>query len=129
MKNIGKKILFGFLLWLTVFAASFIIFPFKDSNPPLFETLISIILSAATVLYGYIYFKNDVITLKNCITTGIIWAAVNILIDLPLFSYGPMKKPLPDYFTDIGMTYLMIPVILSAFALRRGEINPEVQSK
>jgi hypothetical protein len=124
MKNTGKKILFGFLLWLTVFAASFIIFPFKDSNPPLFETLISIILSASTVMYGNIYFKNTTITLKTCVTVGLIWAAVNILIDLPLFSYGPMKKPLPDYFTDIGLTYLMIPIILSAFALRRGENNP-----
>lgn len=124
MKNIGKIILFGFLLWLTVFAASFIIFPIKQSNPPFFETLISIILSASTVLYGYLYYRKEVITLKNCIITGLIWAAVNILIDLPLFSYGPMKKSLPDYFTDIGLTYLMIPIILSAFALRRKEKSP-----
>jgi hypothetical protein len=62
--------------------------------------------------------------LKNCIITGLIWAVVNILIDLPLFSYGPMKKSLPDYFTDIGLTYSMIPIILSAFALRRKEKSP-----
>jgi len=123
MKNIGRIVLLGFLLWLTVFAASFFIFPLKESNPPLFETLISIILAASTVLYGFIYYRKEIITLKSCITLGLIWTAVNILIDLPLFSYGPMKKSLPDYFTDIGLTYLMIPVILTAFALGKEKKN------
>lgn len=119
MKNFGKIILFGFLLWLTVFAGAFIIFPLKESNPLFFETLISIILAAATVLYGNIYFRNETISLRKCITTGLTWALINILIDLPMFSFGPMKRSFAEYMTDIGLTYLMIPIILSAFALRQ----------
>ena len=89
MKRIGKIILLGFFLWLTVFVGSFFIFPFKQSNPSFFETLISIILAACTVLYGHIYFNKEKMTLKACITTGLVWALINITIDLPLFSYDP----------------------------------------
>jgi hypothetical protein len=42
---------------------------------------------------------------------------VNILADLPLFSYGPMKKPFADYMTDIGLTYLIIPIITVGISL------------
>jgi hypothetical protein len=119
MKKLLKTILFGFLLWLTVFVTSVIIFPLKQSNPPFFETLIAIILSTLTILFGHLFFKSEVLTLKRCITVGLIWATVNIVVDLPLFSYGPMKKPLTDYMTDIGLTYLIIPIILSVYAYRR----------
>jgi uncharacterized membrane protein YagU involved in acid resistance len=117
--KIGKIVLYGFLLWLTAFVGAFIVFPLKQSNPPLFETLVAVVLAAATVLYGRLYFRREEITLKYCIIVGFIWALINIIIDLPLFSYGPMKKDLADYMSDIGLTYLMIPIILSAFAFRR----------
>jgi hypothetical protein len=117
MKHLIKIILFGFLLWLTVFIGAFAAFPFKRS--PLFETLVSIVLAAATVFYGWRFFRREIVTLKNCIVVGLIWALVNIVIDLPLFSFGPMKKDLADYFADIGLTYLMIPIILSAFAFKK----------
>ncbi len=121
MKHIGKIFLFGFLLWLTVFVGSFFIFPVKQANPLFFETLISIILAVCTVLYGHIYFDQEKLTLKHCITVGLTWTIINIAIDLPLFSYGPMKKTFVDYMTDIGLTYLMIPIILSVYAFRRQE--------
>lgn len=119
MKSKGRILLFGFLLWLSTFLAAFIIFPFKQSDPPFFETLISIFLAALTVLYGREYFKKQRPVLREALTVGFVWAFVNVMIDLPLFLYGPMKMPVINYFTDIGLTYLMIPLILSAFADRK----------
>jgi hypothetical protein len=113
----GKLLGFGVLLWASVFISSFIIFPLKLSNPPFFETLISIILCLFTVIASIIYFKDFVPGLKKGVSTGIIWMILNIVIDLPLFSFGPMKKPLTDYFTDIGLTYLIIPIITTGMAL------------
>ena len=55
IKHIGKVVLFGFILWASVFALSFIIFPVKEADPIFFETLITIILTGFTVLYGYIF--------------------------------------------------------------------------
>jgi uncharacterized membrane protein YpjA len=119
MKHIGKILLYGFLLWLTVFVGSFFIFPLKQTNPPFFETLISLILAGSTVLYGHIYFQKEKISLKSCLLVGLAWVIINLVIDLPLFSAGPMEKTFSDYMTDIGLTYLMIPIILSVFAFKR----------
>jgi uncharacterized protein YacL len=94
VKNIGKTILFGFLLWLSVFIAAFLIFPLKQTNYPFFETLITIFLSGFTVLYGYLFFKKEPVSFARTIKTGFIWLLVNILIDIPLFTYGPIKKQL-----------------------------------
>ncbi len=120
MKQYAKTILYGFLLWATVFMVSFLIFPIKTSNPPFFETLISIILTGVTILYGHIYFKQEILSLKNCVKVGLVWAGVNLAIDLPLFLLdSPMKMEFGAYMTDIGLTYLMIPLILAVYANRR----------
>ena len=120
MKAIGKLILYGVLLWITVFISSIIIFPLKENDPPFFETLIAVFLCLFTVIAAVLYFKDKAPTVKSAFTAGITWMAINIIIDLPLFSAGPMKKTLADYFTDIGLTYLIIPIITTgiAFALK-----------
>ena len=116
MGAFGKSLLYGFFLWLTVFISSFFIFPLKTSNPLFFETLISIFLVLFTVIAAYFYFSKTALSLKNGLAAGITWMIVNIIIDLPLFSFGPMKKDLAEYFTDIGLTYLIIPVITTGAA-------------
>ena len=42
---------------------------------------------------------------------GAAWLVINLVIDLPLFSAGPMATPLADYVKDIGLTYLIIPAV------------------
>ena len=129
MKRIGKILLYGFLLWLTVFAGSVVIFPVKNTDPIFFETLISIILATATVVFGYLYFNSEKASLKNCLLVGFAWMLINVAIDLPLFSYGPMQRPFAEYMTDIGLTYLMIPIILSAFAYGQKNTSENNPSK
>jgi len=126
MVAFGKLLLFGFLLWLTVFISSFIIFPLKASNPPFFETLISIFLVLFTVIASHLYFSKTLLSVKSALYAGITWMMVNIIIDLPLFSFGPMKKDIADYFTDIGLTYIIIPIIttgLAAVSVRSGKLK------
>lgn len=117
MQAMGKLIGFGFLLWLTVFIVSFIIFPLKETNPPFFETLVTIFLCLLVVLASVFYFRKSVPGVKKAMTVGFVWMIINIAIDLPLFLFGPMKKSLYDYFTDIGFTYLIIPVITTGMAV------------
>jgi hypothetical protein len=49
--------------------------------------------------------------LKTGVQVGFIWLIENILIDLPLFSYGPMAMTWNNYFQDIGFTYFIIPIV------------------
>jgi hypothetical protein len=116
VNHIGRTFLFGVILWISAFAISVIIFPVKQADAIFFETLITIALTGFTALYGYIFFKKERPTLKNALEAGIIWMLVNLAIDLPLFIFGPFKMPLVNYMTDIGLTYLIIPIILSIFS-------------
>ena len=53
-------------------------------------------------------------SLKEGVWIGGLWLAVNVLLDWPMFSAGPMKMDFGDYLKGIGLTYLLIPVITMA---------------
>jgi Na+/proline symporter len=110
----SKLILYGFLLWLSVFAISFILYPVRQNQPIYFETLITIALVLFTTLFSIFFFKQTTDHyFKKGLIAGFLWMAINLIIDLPLFSFGPMKMPLLNYFEDIGFTYFVIPIIVA----------------
>jgi hypothetical protein len=112
MKQAGKIILFGVLIWLTSFIGAMLIFKLHESDRIFFETLISIIFFFAVTFYTTLYFKKVQSNFAiEGIKTGILWMLINLLIDLPLFSFGPMARPLWEYFKDIGFIYITIPFI------------------
>jgi hypothetical protein len=104
---------FGFLTWLVPFAVSFVVFPFRTSQRPLFETIMAVVVTATAMCFSVLYLrKARAGFLKEGVLIGIVWFAINIIIDLPLFMLeGPMKMPFVDYMMDIGLTYLIIPVV------------------
>ena len=112
MKRIWKIVLYGFLTWLIPFAVSIVIFPFHDSQRPLFESIMPVVLAACAVVFGILYLRRaDAAYLREGVRIGLAWLVINLVIDLPLFSAGPMTMPLADYIKDIGLTYLIIPVV------------------
>ena len=105
-------ILYGFLLWLIPFLVSFIVYPFKLANSPVFETIMAITL----VLVGSIFFilyikKSDNFNLTEGLKLGILFLIISIIIDLFLFMEGPMKMSFSSYMLDIGLTYLVYPIL------------------
>lgn len=113
MKSFMKILVYGIILWLIVFAFSFLIYPLKKEGNPLFESLITIILVFITVLIAFTYFRTEQPAFSmNAVIVGCSWMVINILIDLPLFSYGPMKMSFTNYLEDIGITYFVIPIIV-----------------
>jgi len=105
-------ILYGFLLWLIPFIVSFIVYPFKLANSPVFETIMAITL----VLVGSIFFilyvkKSDNFNLTEGLKLGILFLIISIIIDLFLFMEGPMKMSFSSYMLDIGLTYLVYPIL------------------
>lgn len=111
-KNL-KLILFGVWIWLIPFVIAFFIFSLQESNPALFDTIMSITLAGAAVYLSARYLKAlDGNYLNAGILAGIVWMIVNIVIDLPFFVFGILSKmPLSAYLSDIGLGYLVIPVI------------------
>lgn len=111
-KNL-KIILYGFLVWLIPFAVSFIVFPLKTTMRPLFESIMLLVLSLVVIALAYYYIKNlDSNFVKEGFLIGISWYIINIAIDLFLFMpVSPMHMSFVVYMMDIGLTYVMIPVI------------------
>ena len=118
MNKYVKIGLFGFLIWLIPFMVSFIIFPLRDSNRPLFESIMPVILTLIVVIFSILYFKKvDIISIKEGFIIGFIWFIISLIIDLLLFiPSSPMQMTLVDYMMDIGFTYLIIITIPLGFS-------------
>ena len=104
---------FGFLIWLIPFLVSFIIFPLREDNRALFESIMPVVLTLVvwelTVLY---FIKIDKEFLKEGILIGVIWFMISIIIDLVMFlPESSWQMSISDYMADIGITYIIILVI------------------
>ncbi len=113
MNKYLKIILFGVLVWLVPFVVSFFIYPLKTSENPLFESIMSLILTVIVVVLAYFYLKTlESNFIKEGVTIGTAWFVINIAIDLVMFlPPSPMQMSLVNYLMDIGITYLIIPVV------------------
>ena len=116
MKKYLKIALFGFLIWLIVFLISIALFSIHETQRPLFESIMPVVITACAVFFSVFHFrKTEANFLKEGVLLGVIWFAVNILIDLMLFMEGPMKMSFAEYMKDIGLTYLIIPIVTIGF--------------
>ena len=118
MKKYVKWIIgFGILIWLIPFLISFVVFPLKESNRPLFESIMPVVLTITVVTFSILFFKRvDKEFMKEGFIVGIVWFTISIVIDLLMFiPESSMHMSLVDYIMDIGLTYLIILVIPVGF--------------
>ena len=116
MKSIKKTLLYGFLIWLIPFVVAFLIFPIRESNRALFESIMPVVITISVAFFAYQYFKKlDNNFVKEGVMLGLIWLMISFVIDLVMFMQGPMKMTFTDYIMDIGLTYLIIPAITIGF--------------
>ncbi len=118
-----RAIFYGILIWVAVFIVAMAVFSFRESNRPLFESIMPVAVTAATVFFAQLFFtrvEKDFV--KTGVMLGLVWLAINILIDLPMVFRGPLEMTLPEYFADIGLTYLIIPVITLSTGLASARV-------
>ena len=124
MRSIWKIILFGFIVWLVPFLVSLLIFPLKETNLAFFETIMPLSITLISVVMATFFFRKirkghlrhiRKQYLQMGIILGIIWLIICLIIDLLLFSFGPIKMAFSTYMSDIGFTYLIIPMITVGF--------------
>ncbi|MBI5229279.1 hypothetical protein HY991_04150 [Candidatus Micrarchaeota archaeon] len=116
MKSLKKALLYGFFIWLIPFVVAFLIYPVRTSNRLLFESIMPVVLTACVVAFADLYFaKVEKNFFKEGVLLGLLWFAMAVVIDLLMFREGPMKMSFIDYMADIGLTYLIIPVVTMGF--------------
>jgi hypothetical protein len=91
---------------------------------PLFESIMPVIITATVVIFSYLYFKPLMGNYVNQgVLAGVTWLFISLIIDLLLFlPPGPMQMSVTSYFMDIGITYLMIPIITIGFGYQSQRI-------
>jgi hypothetical protein len=117
MNKFLKVIAFGFLTWLIPFVISFFVFPLRASQRPFFETIMAVTVTATAVVFSILYFRRIKYGfLREGVLIGIAWFIINIVIDLLLFMPdSPMQMSFAGYMMDIGLTYLIFPIVALGF--------------
>lgn len=121
MKSFKTALIFGFLVWLVPFMVSFWIFPLKETQLALFESIMAVMVTISAVTMSILYLKRlEENYLREGVLVGLLWLGVSIVIDLFMFMWGPMKMGFIDYMKDIGLTYLIIPTVTIGFSYMLG---------
>ncbi len=112
VRSIKLALGLGFLLWVIPFVISMIIFPIKSSDVQLFDSILTVVTVLFATMFGIEYFmKVDAGDFMEGIVIGIVWLGISIAIDLLMFSWGPMAMPFLDYIKNIGLGYLVYPIV------------------
>jgi hypothetical protein len=108
---------YGIILWLVPFFVSVVLFGVRQSNRALFDSLITVTSIARAVAAWLFFFRNiREAGLVPGLEVGFAWAAISVLIDLPIF-LKVFDMPLPEYAADIALTYLAFPLITTGIAV------------
>jgi len=129
MTSWGRAILLGCLVWLIPFVVSFAASPLKETWRSLFESIMPLILVMTIVPLAVLYLRRvRTVLIKEGILLGVLWFAMSVVIDLPLMLSPPLNYSFVEYFADIGLTYLMMPVITAGIAFAASRSTGTVKS-
>ena len=117
MTSWRRALVLGLLVWALPFAVAFAAFPLKKSHYPLFESIMAVAVAGCVVVSALSYFSRArQPTLREGLLLGTVWMAISIAIDLPLMLSPPMSYSIDLYFADVGLTYLMMPIVAAGIA-------------
>jgi hypothetical protein len=110
----------GLLSWFIPFAISFALFPLKAVNPTLFSTLMGLVVLTTAGILLSTYFRDCNVSAREAGYLGLLWLAMNLVLDYPMFAFGPMTMTIGHYYSEIGVAYLTFP-IFAVLAVRFGQ--------
>jgi hypothetical protein len=108
-----RATLLGLASWLIPFALSFFFFDRIGQlliPQPLFKSIMVVVGGLSGVALLAAAFRRTDASLTSGFALGCYWLAINLLLDLAVL-VAIMKMPLTHYLSDIGLRYLLIPII------------------
>ncbi len=137
MRQLGRAVVYGLFVWAIPFGIALLLAPLKAKviapanykggvialsrhdilRLEEFESIMPIIVAAVAAFFGFAYLQRVRQHLpRHGVWVGVLWVAMCMVIDMALVLPPPVHMPPTLYFADIGMTYLMIPIITFAIA-------------
>jgi hypothetical protein len=126
MKSIKKVIGFGLLTWFVPFIMAFAFYSPDGEiwiGQDLFKSVMIVVASLVGSLLLVRYFKSVQSSyLKEGVNIGLVWLAINLALDIIILL--PMSKMAFDqYIAQIGLRYLVIPIMGTTFGLLLEQAN------
>jgi hypothetical protein len=92
---------------------SFPIVDLRETNRPLFESIMPVVLTLFVLVFSVLFFKKvENGYFKEGIYAEVVWFFISIVFDQVLFlPDNPMQMSLSSYLMDIGLTYVIIILI------------------
>ena len=114
MNKTLRNILYGFLAWLIPFVSAFFFYSKEGGlviDIFLFKTIMIVVGAVVGAFLLVSYFKRIRVNyVMEGIIVGITWFIINIVLDILILI--PMSgMALPGYFAEIGLRYLVMPVM------------------
>lgn len=118
MASWRKAILFGFLIWLIPFVVAFSLFSIRESWRALFESVMPVVVTLVVVAFGCIYFRQvRAACIREGLLLGLLWLFISVAVDLPLMLSPPMNMTIANYAADVGLTYLIMPIVTTGMGV------------
>lgn len=125
MGNRVRLAVYGLLVWLIPFVVAMALFTARESWRSLFESVMAVVLAAVVTAFALDHLRRlPAAGAAIGLGVGLVWMAISIVIDLPLMLPAPVGMAFGEYLADIGLTYLMMPVIaagIGAALAHRGQ--------
>jgi hypothetical protein len=122
-----RALLLGSVSWFVPFLISFLVFPVKQWNAPLFATIMTLVVLLTAGVMLRFYFRGRAVAPSEALLVGVLWFVCNLVLDYPLFSHGPMRMTALNYYSEIGLDYLIFPFF--AFGAARLATSQAASSK
>ena len=121
MKEWGKRIGFGIILWAVAYAASIPLLPLAQTDPSAFKSLVISVASVLSSIITVVYFLGIRANyLRESFVVAAVWLVVNWVLDfVALLPFT--HQTLPQYFLEIGLSYIgfMAPIIAIGYLLEK----------
>jgi len=124
-----RVIFFGILIWLIPFLISFLFLDMEGNfiiPETFFKSIMIVVGSFVAIILSVKYYKsikNDFV--QEGIILGISWFIISIALDLVMVFSNFFQVTVLEYFTDIGLRYLCIPIftIGLGYALNQKKVS------
>jgi hypothetical protein len=119
VRTLLRGLAIGIPTWALLFLAAMAAFPFRASAPALFESVMTVALAiAATVTALFCLRRRYFAGGRDGLLFGVGAAATCVLIDAAMMlPGGPLEMTIGNYFADIGLSYLVIPLVYRGIAI------------
>jgi hypothetical protein len=111
-----RTTLLGLASWAIPFALSFLFFDRSGQlmvAQPLFKSVMVVVGGATGAALLVWAFRRTRPSIASGAVLGLYWLAINIVLDLATL-VAAMGMPVGLYFNDIGLRYLLLPIMASA---------------